>query len=389
MSATATPTKNEPRYEKINNRSTDGVEDIPNEDDGIFVPEERFPLVMRIGGNRKVFEAIISAGKAATDAKEREQYAKQAKMSLAVTGYFFISEERVAEAGIQITDDYVPEGWQRFTATLGEKETPGFATRNIKIAVIRMRRIRELKRDSKNKNLPKKHGWYIKMTEEQKGNYQTRMQILCYVKGLEEAGPMVVTMKTTAVTSMLGDRRERLAGIFNPLDGGEGADSYFYKYVLGPANKELKKTDPKGKVPQNHYWLEITNEVDAKGFPAWKKIEYGEKGPTDFTYVCPLMWAEYPNVLAHKFDYKKLYVGKDLAIEGDQVRRETGEWQHRWSDHSAEAIAALNRVVNTNEQGEENDEGTETGVYAKTSAPPPEEGERWEESEPHAEEDLF
>lgn len=354
MSTTATrsePTKQapakpaeEPRYEPIappnGYAPGDGVTDI--DDEGVFVPEERFPLIVRFSGDKKVFDAIVAEGKNEKDPKERQRLATKAKTSFAATGFYFIPVEKYIEAGGLDLGEAAPEGWEPYTVQFGDKDTPGYAARTISIAVIRMRRIRELKREHKDSGLPKKWAWYSKMSEIQHGKYQTRLQILCLVKGMEDLGPVTVTMKTSAVTAMLGNRRDNESGIFNPLDSNEGADSFFYKHVLAKALAKARETNKKALVPQNWYWLELTNATDVNGFPFWKKITYGE-GPNDFVQVCPPAWARYKQVLDKTLIWQDLYVGDTLARLGDEIRRtKASEWFHKWEP---ENVAALNQVV--------------------------------------------
>lgn len=314
------------------------------EDEGIFTPKQRYPLVIHFGGDKKLFDLLKQQHR-------NPEALKTAANTPAVTGYWFIGDESLG-----VTEPAPESGWERFTRTNNDNtETNGYATQNIHIAVCRMRRVREIKKQYKDLGLPQKHGWYVKMSEVQKGKYQTRLQILGLVSGLEHLGPVVVTFKTNAVKQLLGDTREKNPGILNVLDDGVGAESLFYKHVIAQASKEAG-----APIPYSYYWLSLEHAMDKNGIPLFEEIPYGDKG--DNAYVCPVTW----HGIETTWHMLKLDEEQRGMVDAIRIDPKTKEWAAAWSGNNLNAL--------NNELAQDAGEGEEMeGANYVPPAPPMEE----------------
>lgn len=356
---------------------------INQPDDGVFVPQDRYPFVMHFGGKKEKFDDVLAerATLDKADVQGLQKLAEKAKSAFPITGFWFIAAEKYLEAGGQ--EGVVPEGWKNAVVTLGEKPTPGFATNNLKMLVCRQRGIREIGRKFKDSGLPKKWAWFSKMSDEQRGKYQERLQMIGIVGGLEDLGPVVVTQKTSAARAMLGNSQQKDPGILNLIGGRDAQECVFYKYVLAPAVKVAKAENPKAKaIPQNWYWMELTHAKNEKGFPFYKKVEYGE-GADDFVYITPVVWTPIEEAQKGGFQWtgwKNLLAPEPLIRASDAIRISTHEWAAAWAP---ENVARLAETIEDNETLEHNDSyadqaqaAANVGAYVsnpanQVQAPPP------------------
>lgn len=221
------------------------------------------------------------------------------------TGGWFLPEGQVSA--------HPGDGW-----TAGElvhddgTSTEGFFARDITVAVIRMRR-----------------RWYVNEAQASfpwneydkaqiMGKPSGQAHILSLVRGLEDVGPMALTVKGTVCRAFMGSKQsEGVLGAFNRL-------------VIREANALNAKRNVKAKFPYRAFWLAVGPKRDDKGLPVFDEVGQTQKSlvtlPTAVGLTAKLAAGE----LAKRF------VGPELITTLNRYYSEADAWAIAWDTPAAE-----------------------------------------------------
>ncbi len=246
--------------------------------------------------------------------------------SMDYTGGFFVKADAI--------DDAIMEagGWVRTTWTHNDgTEEAGWFRRQMAVAVVAMRKRWEVYEAGSRR--PQVFPWAGKGYERAKaaGRPKGRTQVLCIVKGLEDAGPVVLTLGGMSAMSFEGNRQSM------------GALTKFQQTVITAANDASAKAGKRGKRwPLFAFWLPVGADRDAKGEPSFTKVGQGN----DTTNIVLPVALGLPNKPA-EVNLNPFYVGNELletckSLWGDAELA----WTHAWDNivneepDTAEAQAA-------------------------------------------------
>lgn len=185
--------------------------------------------------------------------------------------------------------------------------TEGFSARDITVAVIRMRR-----------------RWYVSATQasypwneydqaKAAGKPSGQAHVLCLVRGLEDVGPMVLTVKGTVCRAFMGSRQsEGVLGAFNRL-------------VIREANALNAKRGVTAKFPYRAFWLVVGPKRDDKGGPVFDEV--GTK-PNSSLVTLPTAIGLDGKLAAGEL--AKRFVGTELLATLNRCYGEADAWAVAW-----------------------------------------------------------
>lgn len=229
------------------------------------------------------------------------------------TGGWFMNDAQGIEA------DDLP-GWDAGELQHEQGDaTAGFFTRDLTVAVIRSRRCWRV-RDGDQTRL---YAWdeYERASKAVPagGGLSGRLQVLVAVRGLEELGPLVLTMGGS------------VSRAFAPGKAGNSVMNVFIRSVLTPANTMNRKRGKSSKFPYRAFWLTVGPDREADGTPRFSTV--GE-GSAQSTVTLPVALGIGDKLSAQ--DLGALFVGRDNLAQFSAWYVEAEEWANAWT---AEALS--------------------------------------------------
>ena len=226
--------------------------------------------------------------------------------AVAYIGGWFIPADKIALEALP--------GWTQGALSHAHGETEGWFASSLSMAVMHMRRCWQVGMGQGSRNYP----WAA--YDEAKAAGQAcrppigprgRLQILGIIKGLEDAGPIMLTMKGT--TGMA-------------FTDNDGILASFRTHVLKAAAAYSSKTGKRrvSDYPRFYFWMASGSELDAKGQPVFTKVGSGELSSM---VTRPVLIGVTKGMAAPALG--ALYVGPELisTIEGSKDAV-TGQWTH-------------------------------------------------------------
>jgi hypothetical protein len=218
--------------------------------------------------------------------------------------------------------DAVP-GWTRGELAHDNGSTDVWFRRDLTVSVVRTRKAWTVY----DGQATRMFAWNQYDAAKAAGKPRGKLQILCYVKGLEEHGPHMLTL------------RGSFARAFSDNVGAALA-----KYVLGPVNKENQRRGVKAKFPMRAFWLSVGPDRDATGEPRFTEV--GVR-PNSSLVVLPVALGLSDKLTMQ--DIGKLFVGKDVLTVGTVAFMEAEQWATALEQSQPLAEAAAETVTPTEE----------------------------------------
>ena len=258
--------------------------------------ETSFPTIQWNGGNQKMKKAG----------------------GMDYAGGFFIPEDAV-DAELLLAAK-----WEKTTYSHGEKETVGFWRRELAISVIAMRKRWEV--TVEGSRFPTLFPWDAYEQAKSYGRPSGRTHALILVKGLEELGPFVLTLKGTAAMAFEGGRNS------------PSVITAFAQTVIRRADMESdaaarKAGKPTGqRWPFRCFWLPVGAARDAKGEPVFTQVG---QGANTINLVLPMALG-LPEK-AENVQLGRFYVGADLLAKTNELFAEAqaSGWLDAWKSFTS------------------------------------------------------
>jgi hypothetical protein len=251
------------------------------------------------------------------------------------TGGWFLNDAQGIEA------DDLPD-W-----TPGELEhqqgdaTAGFFIRDLTVAVIRSRRCWRV-RDGDQTRL---YAWdeYERAVKAipAGGGLSGRLQVLVAVRGLEELGPLVLTMGGS------------VSRAFAPGKSGNSVMNVFLRSVITPANTLNRKRGVKNAFPYRAFWVAVGPDREPDGTPKFTTV--GE-GSAQSTVTLPIAVNLRDRRDAEDLglggkltaqELGQLFVGRDNLALFSTWYIEAEEWANAWT---AEALSGQRQAQDEAEE---------------------------------------
>lgn len=209
-------------------------------------------------------------------------------------------------------------GWQAASwLHQGGSEVSGFWRREIAVTVIAARKRWEVFQEN---GAVAAFDWRSYEQAQEVGRPSSRTHALVLVKGLEEVGPFVLTLKGMGAMA------------FEGVKGTDGALVKFSNTVLRKANMASdeaarKAGKPGGKRwPYRAFWLPVGADRDAAGEPKFTEVGRGR----DTSHVVLPVALGLPDK-PEAVNLAKFYVGNDLlAVVNDLWAEADENWTHAW-----------------------------------------------------------
>lgn len=238
-------------------------------------------------------------------------------------GGFFVKADKVDGATLEAA------GWTKTSRTFENgQEEEGYWKREAALSIIAERKRWEINpTDGQRQVFP----WsgFDKAKEANGGKSpSSRTHYLVLVKGLEAAGPFVLTMKGAA------------GAAFESYRDANSVISRFANTVIAAANAASDAAAKKqGKAAGKRwafraFWLPVGANRNEKGEPVYKEVG---KAPNTTNVVLPTALG-LPDKAAG-VDLKRFYVGNDLLATVNTLYDEAAEWRNAWT---ADGGAAAN-----------------------------------------------
>ncbi len=213
--------------------------------------------------------------------------------------------------GEQVDDDEIP-GWEAGELIHSNgSSTPGFFRRDLRVAILHWRRC-----------------WRVRLTEDKIQNYPWsqydeaskiarptgRVQVLVMIQGLEQMGPVVLTMKGSTSQSF-----------------SKHALANFRKNLMDVANSMIRKSGRDNKLPFRAFWLELGPERKDDGTPEFTKVGEGANSSL-VTLIAALGLDE----RLTQAELSQHFVGRETLAEFSRLWVETESWAHAWEQFEAQ-----------------------------------------------------
>lgn len=243
-------------------------------------------------------------------------------------GGFFVKAEKVDGAAMEAA------GWTKTSRTFENgTEEEGYWKREAAISIVAERKRWEINPGDGQRQVFPWSG-FDKAKEANGGKSpSSRTHYLVLVKGLEQAGPFVLTMKGAA------------GAAFESYRNANSVISRFANTVIAAANAASDAAAKKaGKAAGKRwayraFWVPVGADRNDKGEPVFTTVG---KAPNTTNVVLPIALG-LPEKAA-QVDLKRFYVGNDLLATVNALYDETAEWRNAWT---ADGGAAAN-TDNTN-----------------------------------------
>lgn len=238
-------------------------------------------------------------------------------------GGLFVKADKVDEGTMTAS------GWTKTERTFesGASEE-GFWKREAALSIIAERKRWEVAADSGPRQVfPWSKYDAAKTAANGSGNPHGRNQYLVLVKGLEDAGPFVLTMKGAAGQA------------FESFRDAKAVLSRFANTVIRAANAAsdaaAKKRGEAGgkKWAYRAFWLPVGAQRDDKGEPSYTEVG---KAPKTSKLVLPVALG-LPDK-PEQVDLKRFYVGNDLLKQVNDLFESAADWRAAWENIKPGAI---------------------------------------------------
>jgi hypothetical protein len=236
---------------------------------------------------------------------------------VAYQGGFFIKADKVDDAAMTAA------GWTRQTRTFENgAEEEGWGKREAALCIIAERKRWEVTpADGDRQVFPWSKYDAAKGAANGKGTPHGRTHYLVLVKGLEEIGPFVLTMKGSA------------GAAFESYRDANAVISRFANTVISAANAASDAAAKKAGKPAGKrwayraFWLPVGAARDEKGTPVFKTVG---KAPNTTNVVLPVALG-LPDKAA-QVDLKRFYVGNDLLGKANELFDAAADWRAAWDN---------------------------------------------------------
>lgn len=256
----------------------DYVNDIPQ--DSVETQAVQYPWIQWVNGK----PALKKAG------------------GVSYTGGWFISLDNAGETPLA--------GWERGELVHANGEsTPGWFARDIRMAIIHIRKRWVVGSNGQSQQFP----WTEFDAAKAAGRPSGNCQCLAMVVGLEHLGPVIVTTKGSTSQTFLGSGR------------GAGVLGMFWQRVIGTANAANRARGVKSSFPLRAFWLSVGPQRDAQGQPLFATVGQATSS-TQVTLPTLIGVPDKPSV----DDVGKLFVGKEMLLQLNDLWIEAQEWAHAW-----------------------------------------------------------
>ena len=230
-------------------------------------------------------------------------------------GGFFVKADAIDDEAM------VAGGWEKTTWTHDNgTEQAGWWRRQAGLAVIAIRKRWEVYQD--NGRRPLVYPWNKYDAAKAAGRPSGRLQALCIVKGIEAAGPVVLTLRGMSSVAFEGRGGDTSAAI-----------GKFQATVITAANLASQAKGQRGKRwPLFAFWLPVGADRDADGVPAFTKVGTGNNTSS----ICVPIALGLPAKPA-EVDLNKFYVGAELLEECKRIWADAeSNWTHAWDNLTPE-----------------------------------------------------
>lgn len=233
---------------------------------------------------------------------------KKKEGGIAYTGGFFISTEQ----GV------VPPGFTPYTLVTKEgEEIEGFATRDLSLSVLRLRKSWVVAPD---KGLAQRFAQAEYDSACEMGKPRGQLHVLVMMKGLDE--PLCLTFRGFAAKGMAGQGKDR------------GVIPSFGQMVPTVATRLARKQNRKTNYPLCAFYLTVGGQRDDKGVPV--HTEVGEKEKSKISMP---VWVNEPKAVDEAF-VRKAFVGNILLTAHQAAYTESESWYEAWSEEQLAARRA-------------------------------------------------
>lgn len=246
-------------------------------------------------------------------------------------GGFFISE---AAAPVDLEE----HGWERTTWTHDDaNETDGFYIRDLTFSVIRNRQRWEVYDESSGQR--SMFAWSDYDTASAAGRASGRAHWLIVVKGLEEHGPFILTLRG-------------MAGMYfyNRRNSPRSVVGAFDAVVIRAANDAIKKSGRRALMPRRAFWLTVGADRDDKSAPRFTEVGSGN-AKSSMVMPVGLGIPEKPAQVT----LGEWFVGKELLNRLNTLWDETVEWGAAWDNIEPGAVEGEAKTEEAAEEPEDND----------------------------------
>ena len=247
---------------------------------------------------------------------------KKEKGMLAWGGWFMAERSNTPdEAAMQAA------GWEHQSLMHDDgSETVGYYKRDITVIAVTVRERWQVRVDGEQPLLVgydrrnKSAKWDAFATAKTYGNPSGRLQVLVLLKGMEDFGPLVLTLGGSVAMSFYNER------------GGDSVLGNFFKTILAAANAKsdaaARAAGRKGgkKWPVRAFFLSVGPAREANGTAVYTEV--GQKGASS--------WVTLPVALGlpgrgEEVDLNKWYVGNSMFANVNELHEEaeTG-WARAW-----------------------------------------------------------
>jgi hypothetical protein len=229
-------------------------------------------------------------------------------------GGFFVKEGKVDGAMLTAA------GWEKTSRTFRNgADEEGYWKREAALSIIAERKRWEITPDNGQRQTFAWNGFEKAKAANGGKTPHSRTHYLVLVKGLEAAGPFVLTMKGAA------------GAAFESYRDPNSVISRFANTVIAAANNaSAAKSAGNGaakKWAYRAFWLPVGAARDEKGEPVYKEVG---KAPDTTNVVLPVALG-LPDKAA-QVDLKRFYVGNDLLAFVNALFEQSSEWRTAWEN---------------------------------------------------------
>lgn len=229
-------------------------------------------------------------------------------------GGWFLPDDQADNAALEAA------GWQAASwLHVGGSEVTGFWRREIAVALVAARKRWEVYGEYGSGGA-QAFDWRSYEAAKAAGRPTSRLHALCLVKGLEDLGPFVLTLKGMAAMNFEGTR------------SANGALTLFGATVLRAANTAsdaaARKAGRSGgkRWPYRAFWLPVGADRDADGKPRFTEVGRG-RDTSHVVLPVALGIPDRPDAI----NLAKFYVGNELLGVVNELWQEAEQnWTHAW-----------------------------------------------------------
>lgn len=234
------------------------------------------------------------------------------------TGGFFIKADAIDD------ETMTAGGWEKTTWTHDNgAEDTGWHRRQAGLAIIATRRRWEVFQEGGNR--PLVFSWKDYEKAKAAGRPSGRMQALCLVKGLESAGPVVLSLRGMSALAFEGRGGDTAAAV-----------GKFQATVITAANLASQGKGLHKRWPLFAFWLPVGADRETDGTPRFTKVGQGN----NTTHICLPVAMGLP-AKPDGVNLNAFYVGNDLLEECKRIWAEAeNNWTHAWDELQPEQETA-------------------------------------------------